>query len=160
MTVTQTHDEFEHSLDQAQDHAKAWRFDQDGAMIVGEVVGFGEYDAGWSPYPIVTLRLADGNERAVHCQREVLSRELARARPQIGERLGIKWLGQPDGKKYHRYVVRVDRPEGTTFDWGRYVEGAAVEEAAPVRTAPTSVPADGDPGPQPPAFGGDDDIPF
>jgi hypothetical protein len=155
-TVAQR-DEFEESLEHAEEHAQAWRFDRDGAVIVGHVVGFGEFDAGWGPYPIVTLRLADGTERAVHCQREVLSQELAKARPRVGERIGVKWLGQPAGKKYHRYVVRIDRPAGSTFDWARYVEGSDIEQQPPGPTAPAA--AAGDPGPTPPAAG-DEDIPF
>lgn len=157
-------DPFEQQLEHATEHAQAWRFDVDGPLIIGHVVGFGEFDAGWGPYPIVTLRLADGSERSVHCQREVLSQELAKARPQVGERLGIKWLGQPEGKKYHRYVVRVDRVAGSTIDWGRYVEGAPEEQPAvaesPLPPAPAYAPV-GDPGPMEPAAGaGDDDIPF
>ena len=158
-TVVQR-DEFEASLDHAEEHARAWRFDQDGAVIVGHVVGFGEFDAGWGAYPIVTLRLVDGIERAVHCQREVLSHELAKAGPRIGERIGIKWLGQPEGKKYHRYVVRVDRPEGSTFDWARYVDSADLEQPA----GPTA-PAATDRTPlavvsTPAATADDEDIPF
>jgi hypothetical protein len=159
-------DTFEQQLEHATEHAPAWRFERDGATIIGEVVGFSEYDAGWGPYPILTLRLSDGSERAVHAQREVLQQELAKARPCVGERLGIKYLGQPEGKKYHRYLVRVDRPEGATFDWGRYVEGAPEEPPAvaesPRAPAPAAAAAPvGDPGPTEPAAGaGDEDIPF
>lgn len=155
-TVVQK-DDFEESLEHADEYAPAWRFDQDGAVIVGHVVGFGEFDAGWGTYPIVTLRLADDSERAIHCQREVLSQELAKARPRIGERIGIKWLGQPDGKKYHRYTVRIDRPEGTSLDWGRYVEGAAGEDTPSAHT--DSPHPSGDPGSEAPPVTSDD-IPF
>ncbi len=152
-------DSFEEQMAQLADsYAEAWRFETDGATIIGTVVGFSEWDAGWGPYPILTLRLADGSERALHAQREVLQRELAAVRPQIGERIGVKWLGQPDGKSYHRFQVRVDRPEGTTADWSRYVPG--VEEPPPRPVASTAPPA-GDPGPEPGSrWGGDDDIPF
>jgi hypothetical protein len=159
-------DAFEQSLEQAQEHAKAWRFDLDGPMIVGHVIGFGEFDAGWGDYPIVTLRLADGSERAVHCQREVLQQELAKARPRIGERIGVKWLGKPEDKTYHKYLVRVDRPEGETLDWSRYAEGAPEEPSAvaesPRAPAPAAAAAPvGDPGPMEPGAGaGDEDIPF
>jgi len=123
-------DDFAQRLEHADEHAPAWRFDDDGPLIIGTVKGFGEFDAGWGAYPIVNLQLADGTERAVHCQREVLSRELAKARPQVGERIGIKWLGQPEGKKYHRYVVRIDRPDGATLDWSRYAEGVSEDDVS------------------------------
>jgi hypothetical protein len=146
--MSTTADEFEQSLDQAQEYAKAWRFDVDGPVIVGHVVSFGEFDAGWGPYPIATVRLADGSERSVHCQREVLSRELAKVRPRIGERIGIKWLGQPEGKRYHRYIVRVDRPEDETLDWDRYVEDTGepltpAEDSPPRRLEAVPAPAAG-----------------
>jgi hypothetical protein len=154
-------DEFEQSMEIAEDYAAAWRFDSDGPLIVGHVIGFGEFDAGWGPYPIVTLRLADGRERSVHCQREVLARELAKARPRIGERVGIKWLGQPEGKSYHRYVVRIDRSQGDTLDWSRYVPG--VEDATPPVTTPAPPPPNVPPaasGAAAPAHAADDDISF
>jgi hypothetical protein len=157
MAVQQA-DEFEQRLENASHYPPAWRFDQDGAVIVGELVGFGEFDAGYGPYPIVTLRLADGTQRAVHCQREVLSRELAKARPRIGERLGIKWLGIPEGKSYHRYVVRVDRPQGSSLDWGRYVDGASAEEVEPPAAAVGAMA--GDPGPDQRSPVADEEIPF
>jgi hypothetical protein len=134
-TLQQDTDRFEESLEHTEEYAKAWLFEQDGPLIVGEVTGFGEFDAGWGPYAILTLCLANGSKRSVHCQRQVLTDELAKARPRIGERVGIKWLGQPEGKKYHRYVVRVDRPEGATCDWGRYVEGADAESQAATQAA-------------------------
>jgi len=154
-----TADEFEQSLDHAEDYAQAWRFDQDGPVIVGHVESFGAFDAGWGEYPIVTLRLADGTKRSVHCQREVLSHELAKVRPRIGERVGIKWLGVPDGKKYHRYIVKVDRPEGETFDWGRYVDSGDEPSApAPPTQAPHLAPVPPPADDRPPV--GDEDIPF
>jgi hypothetical protein len=152
-------DEFEQSMEIADDYAKAWRFDQDGPLIVGHVIGFGEFDAGWGPYPIITLRQADGGERSVHCQREVLARELAKARPRIGERIGIKWLGQPDGKSYHRYVVRIDRPQGDTLDWSRYVPGVEDTTPAAAAPAPAGRPA-ANGAPAAPAPVADEDIPF
>jgi hypothetical protein len=159
-------DAFEQSLEQATEHAPAWRFEDDGATIIGEVVSFSEYDAGWGAYPIITLRLSDGSERALHAQREVLQQELAKARPRIGERIGVKWLGQAEGKTYHRYLLRVDRPEGDTLDWSRYAEGAPEEPPAVAETPRAPAPAAaaapvGDPGPVEPAAGaGDEDIPF
>ncbi len=156
-------DTFEEEMAQlADDYAQAWRFETDGPLIIGVVISFSEWDAGWGTYPILGLRLADGTERAVHCQHEVLQRELSKARPRIGERVGIKWLGTPEDKSYHRYRVRVDRPEGHEIDWSRY--GSGVEELPPARSAPPT-PGElaaaaqiGDPGA--PVLDDGEDIPF
>jgi hypothetical protein len=135
---------FEQRLEAANDYAPAWRFDQDGAVVIGEVIGFSEFDGGYGPYPIVTLRLDDGSERAVHCQREVLSQELALQRPKIGETLGIKYLGQPEGKRYHRYTVMVERPEGASFDWSRYAAPGGERSDARVSSPPAEANHDAD----------------
>jgi hypothetical protein len=159
-------DDFEQQLESAGDRAEAWIPENDGPLIVGHIVSFGEFDAGYGPYPIVTIRREDGSERAVHCQREVLVDELAKVAPTLGERIGIKWLGKPEGKEYHRYLVRVDRPANASPDWSRYSQHA---DAPPSMAAPAARPAPPATAPAPAALPAqappapaqsDEDIPF
>jgi hypothetical protein len=53
----------------------------------------------------------------------VLQNELARCRPQVGERIAIKYVGMKKGadgrSTYHAYKVAVDRP-ARAFNWGAF----------------------------------------
>jgi hypothetical protein len=126
--------------------APAWR-PQAGDTLTGEVVGIGErvgYDD--EVYPIITVRTDDG-ELAFHAFHTVARNELAKARPAIGEVIGVKYAGQKPGARgsYHAYRVVVDRPQ-QAFNWSRY----GVDEDA----AEPDVPSDFAAAPD------NDDIPF
>lgn len=102
-------------------YAAAWRPDVDD-KLVGEVVALSERDGGYGNYPILTLRRDDGEELAVHAMHYVLSSELAKLRPKIGDRLAIKYLGKiapKTGAPYHAYRVVSDAAAGG-LDWSRY----------------------------------------
>lgn len=136
------------------DFAEAWRPDP-GDTIVGEVTDLGQrngYDD--TPYPIITVRREDGTELAFHAFHTVARNELAAARPQVGERIALKYLGPKSGadgrSKYHAYRVAVDRP-APTFAWERF-GGEAVEP--PVEPDIPSGVNEFD------KTGGDDDLPF
>ena len=76
------------------DYAPAWR-PEAGDKLVGEIVGLSErpgYDE--TPYPIVTVRQDDGTELALHAFHTVIANELAKQRPVVGERIGVKYLGR------------------------------------------------------------------
>jgi hypothetical protein len=106
------------------EYAAAWR-PEAGDQLIGEVVEIGQrngYDD--RPYPIITVRQDDGEELAFHAFHTVAVNELAAAKPQIGERIGIVYRGQKvarDGRtKFHAYrVVMVGRPP-ETFRWERF----------------------------------------
>lgn len=104
------------------DYAPAWRPDP-GDKLIGEVVELSQREGAYGTYPIVTVRQDSGEELALHAFHTVAQNELAKARPQIGERIAIKYAGQRlggDGKsKYHAYKVAVDRP-AAAFNWGAF----------------------------------------
>jgi hypothetical protein len=138
----------------------AWRPDQeDPDLLVGTVAdidfGVSEYtDSG--KYPIIVIVDEKTNEeKAVHAFHSVLANELKRQKPQIGERIGIKFLGeQPTkpGSKFKSYIgyrVKVER-ETSTFDWDKIDAAPDPEPAAATPQEPVTVPAGA----------GDDDIPF
>ena len=109
-------------LDKLDTDVKAWK-PKDQPTLVGVMVnaemrqGLDEYE----PYPLLTLRDADGVLWQVHCFHTTLRRELASIKPQPGERLGLKYLGKQQGAKreYESYRVTVDRPdaESKPVDW-------------------------------------------
>lgn len=111
-------------------HAAAWA-PQPGERLTGRIEGFATYDAGWGRYPILVIKPDDGEPVAVHAQRQVLSRELAKLQPVAGEPIAIRYDGQverSDGSgSYHRYTVRMpDRPVLLeSLDWTPWnAEGA------------------------------------
>jgi hypothetical protein len=100
------------------DFAPAWRFEP-GGKLVGEVIGLTERAGNFGRYPIVTLRTDNGDEFAVHAFHEVLARNLAQVAPEVGDRIGIKYLGKHPERGYHAY--RVERAGGQRgFNWRAY----------------------------------------
>ena len=71
------------------------------------------------PYPIVTVeRDGDGTELAFHGFHTIARRELAKKRPQVGDRIGIAYFGRGEPSKpgmsgaelYKIVVERDDQP--------------------------------------------------
>jgi hypothetical protein len=101
-----------------------------GDKVIGVVVDIDERlsDFNEGPYPLVTINRDDDNtEVAVHCFHTVLKQEIAKKRPQVGDHIGIKYLGIPDGRKYELYKVVLERP--TRIDYERMAAEAKAELA-------------------------------
>lgn len=142
----------------------AWRPDQeDPDVLIGEVVDIEVGTSDYGRYPIIVVRRKDGTEKAVHGFHSVLQNELMKARPQVGEEVGIKYLGDVETKpgskfkSYKGYRVKVERDQGSTFDWNTFGQteedqsGHVIyEQVANSKPAPVTVPDDA----------GDDNIPF
>lgn len=136
----------------------AWRPDQeDDATIIGEVVEIQVGTSDYGSYPLLVIRKDDGEEKAIHGFHTVLQNELVRQKPQVGERIGIKYLGEvptKPGSKFKSftgYRVKVEREGAQAFDWSR-ISQAPDEEPAHVvyDQQPVTVPDDA----------GEDGIPF
>jgi hypothetical protein len=131
------------------DYAPAWRPDP-GAVVDGTVTEITTYDGGnFGPYPIVTLRLDDGAEFAVHCFHTVLRRELERLDVQVGEHVAILYVGprktMGGDNTYEAYRVKCPDREPARFNWGAASDG---------------YPTDGGDVDPVPAAHTDDDVPF
>lgn len=100
------------------DYPTAWK-PKPGDKLVGTVVDISEREGTYGPYPIVTVRTAEGEEFAVHAFHEVLSGELAKIAPKPGDELGFKYVGRHPERNYHQYRVRRD---GSTAEvsWAKY----------------------------------------
>lgn len=135
----------------------AWRPDQeDPDLIIGEVVDLQVGTSDYAPYPLVVIRQDDGEEKAIHGFHTVLKNELLRQKPQIGERIGIKYLGEQEtkpGSKFKSFIgyrVKMDRAAGA-FDWSKIGQPEPEDEAlAAPEPEPVTVPASA----------GEDEIPF
>lgn len=101
-------------------YAPAWNPNR-GAKLIGRVLAIEHFTGGaYGTYPILTVQPFAGEPVSVHAFHQVLAGQLARARPQIGELVGIKYEGkvERDGAAdYHAFRVVVDRPD-VPFDWG------------------------------------------
>jgi hypothetical protein len=126
-----------------------------GDKLVGTVVDIDERDAGYGSYPVVTVLDDTGAQWAFHAYHTVAKSELAKARPVVGDRIGVKYLGRHEGKQYEAYKVTVARDEARQqLDWERIGAESTAEQHQDA-TAEDSVHADEDPGTR-----AADDIPF
>lgn len=143
-------------MDRLDQDATGWR-PEIGDKVVGKVVEISERDGEWGTYPLVVLELDGGELIALHAFHQVFKSELARLRPSEGDRLGVKYLGIPPGKRYESYRVALERASGTSVgpDWDRMGAEAQQELGAetPVATSTATAqpaaaaPVDDDEGP-------------
>lgn len=140
-------------LDRLDQDSTGWKPNV-GDKLVGTVVEVSERDGDYGSYPLVVLETDSGELIAVHAFHTVLKSELARLKPSEGDRLGVKYLGVPPGKRYESYKVAVDRVNGTSAapDWDRMGAEAQAELGDTTPAAPTGTAQAG------PAV--DDDEPF
>jgi hypothetical protein len=134
-------DDLNEMLDE--EYAAAW-ISAEGDKLIGRVEGFGEWDAGYGSYPIVTVMvtgpsteqgeaIAEGERRAVHCQATVLRSKLSRERPVIGDEIGLKNIGMRGtaDRQYRDFNLRVaGRGERGLPDWDGIRRAADAEAAA------------------------------
>ena len=106
-----------------QGNAPAWRPDQtDADLLVGEIVDIDRGQSDYEPYPILTIRKEDGSEVAFHAFHTVAKNELLKHQPNVGERIGIKYLGEvktKPGSKFSSFIgyrIKVDRA-AKEFNW-------------------------------------------
>ena len=124
----------------------------EGDKLIGELVDLSMRDSEYGdPYPILTVEAEEGStldgkpisgEYAWHGFHAMSRGEVARRRPQIGERVGISYHGKgtaaPGMSAPEKYRLLVDRPkaEQRAFDWDKV--------AAPVDEEPATAAVDDD----------------
>jgi hypothetical protein len=106
------------------DYAPAWK-PRPGEKVVGRVLAIETIPGQYGAYPVVTLSTDDG-EVAIHAFHAVLKSELARQKPQPGDRLGCKYIGRDAEKGYEKYRLIVESARSEPIDWNRI--GAEAEE--------------------------------
>lgn len=110
---------------------ESWR-PEPGDVLVGRVA---HYDRGVTPYGEVrtcVLEEDNGQRWTVWLSSTVLLELFKRERPQVGERIGLKYLGKHPEHGYHRYRLIVDRAPApadfTPLGGEARVPAAAVED--------------------------------
>jgi len=108
---------------------EGWRPEPD-EKIVGTVDSVDEFEGKFGAYPVLTIIEDGGGDVSVHCFHTVLKREVARQRPEPGDRIAIKYFGRDEERGYERYRVIVEKETGKTpIDWSKH-ERDAEEELA------------------------------
>jgi hypothetical protein len=104
------------------DFAEGWK-PEPGDVLEGRITGIDTGTNDYGSYPIVTVQREDGTSGAVHCFHSTIRGQLARLRPMVGNKIGIKYMGKrkaknptPGRSDYADY--RVKMPEGG-YDWAQ-----------------------------------------
>ena len=95
-------------LSRVENFPESWR-PEPGDRLAGKVVEIDERDGGFGPYPVVTIETEDGTEVTAHLFHTVARRELARQRPEVGDRIAIKYFGRRGDANYESYRVAVEK---------------------------------------------------
>lgn len=110
------------------DSAKAAKYRADGKdcndsqTLIGTVVDHFTRDNfnGDGLIDVIVLSLDDHSEVAIHCGPTVLANQMRSARPQFGEKIGVKYMGKVSrqgASDYHDYKVVTDRKAGGAIRW-------------------------------------------
>lgn len=107
--------------DRLDSFAQPWR-PEVGDKLIGEITDLDERENQYGTYPVVTVLTDEGEELAFHAFHTVARNELAKRRPQVGDRIGIAYHGKPEGKEYelYRVVVESDRQSPSGINWDRH----------------------------------------
>ena len=129
-----------------QQDVEVFHFDQPGDHVVGDVVAdLDVRDGNFGQVPVVVIETDDGRLMEIAGLHQVLAEELAKAAPRRGDVLGVRYLGMPEGRRYHAYRVAVERgdqpphaskPRRAPADVGQAAEADALDDRAPTARGP------------------------
>ncbi|MEJ5370251.1 MAG: hypothetical protein WHT08_18220 [Bryobacteraceae bacterium] len=113
---------------------ESWR-PEPGDVLVGTVLRYDVGHTAYGPVRTCTVRTDDGERVAIWLSSTVLLDLFKRERPQVGERIGLRYQGKHPEHGYHRYRLIVDRDEPLSFDplggEARVPAAAAEDDTAP-----------------------------
>jgi hypothetical protein len=95
-----------------------------------EVIDVREFTSEFGTYPTITVKVDDGPEVIWHAFHTVGKSELARQRPEIGDRIAVKYFGRKNDVNYELYRVLVEKaePQPTkALDWDQVAAAAESE---------------------------------
>lgn len=108
--------------------SEAWRpadpkdFPDHPNPLTGTIVEIEEVEGDYGPYPLIHIRDDDGNEWRWSVFGGVAQGRVAKLRPNVGDRIGVKFLGDKPSRNY----------QGKTYrDWKIIVEPASGQAPAP-----------------------------
>jgi hypothetical protein len=93
------------AMEQAENDAEAWRPDQGGPQsIAGQVTAISHRDAGYGPYPILTLRLEDNTVVAWHAMGTVAEGLVNDHNVQVGHGIAVAYRGKQTSRSGNEYT--------------------------------------------------------
>ncbi len=125
--VQQSDDDLEHRL--SEDYPESRIPQGEGDTIIGTVVRYTSGTTQYGEADVVVLRTQDG-DRSVWLLSTVLRSQFGKLRPQVGERMGIRYGPERTsaaGNVYRDFRVEVERGERLP-DFGAWVDEAPGEE--------------------------------
>ena len=127
---------------------ESWLPKKAGDTIVGTFLSLDTGMTAFGPAKMAVLATSDG-ERAVWIFYESLKSAFVRAKPEPGERIAVRYLGEEKAKNptpgrkatYHSFRVVVDRPVDTSkpVDWASEL---GRDESRLLEPDPSAVPAE------------------
>ncbi len=106
-------------LDEDPQSVEGWR-PEIGQELIGTIVRMDERqtDDYPDPYPILTIKPIEGDLIAFHAFHTVAKTELAGQEPQVGDEIGIRYLGEEKGARYsyHNYRIVVEKNKHSIAD--------------------------------------------
>jgi len=95
-----------------------WKPEAAGEEVVGMLRARSTRSSEHSKdYPLLVIETTSGAWVGVHAFHQVLWEEIMRQDPQVGDAIGIRYLGRDDSGRYERYRLathHVERPAGPT----------------------------------------------
>ena len=93
--------------------AETWKPEAAGDMLIGTLEAYDEATTDFGTYTVAHIRDEEGVLRGLWLMHSVLQDEWKEAAPEVGERVGVQYLGQRSGSDfdYHMWTVKVDRSE-------------------------------------------------
>jgi len=98
--------------------AETWEPGGPGDMLIGTLEAYDEATTDYGEYTVAHIRDEEGVLRGLWLMHSVLQDEWKEAAPEVGERVGVQYLGQRDGEQfsYHMWTVKVDRSDATATE--------------------------------------------
>lgn len=109
------------ALDEQGEHPVSWK-PEPGDVLTGVIRRYSmvTLEESGDTY-IAAIQDAPDSVRSVFLSSTVLKGEFSRQKPKVGEKVVIRYLGKPAGKRYHKFTLMMpDRPDvGITPDWNK-----------------------------------------
>lgn len=127
-----------------------WEPENPGDQVIGTITDIGEWEGDYGVSPTLTIADDNGDEHVVFCSNSVLRRNFERQRPAVGDRVGIRYLGEAVGKSgrsYRNYRFVLDRAAGApaAADGTDAASGTTSTPEPPTPSVPSAPSLDDDP---------------
>lgn len=83
--------------------SQTWKPDTEGDTVKGKLIDRGEWTGDYGTSPTLTIQTDAGDIYVVFCSSGVLKSNVERQNPQIGDEVGIRYLGEAEGKSGRTY---------------------------------------------------------